>query len=320
MRELASTLKAVEHESGLAKTRQLRTVGTENIEHWDAFVSHAWEDKETFVRPLVEALGRLGVSLWYDEVSLKLGESLSGSIDRGIGKSRNGVVVVSPAFLQKKWPEAELHALMTRRIEGKLKLLPIWHNADKLDVAAFSPLLADLWALPTVGRTAQDVAIALLAEIRPDLYESMGRSQLERLATGEAFEELEKELRDLREKVSDLVCPTCEAPLVERIVARDDTDPNQMDIDVFECGYVRGGYYPQACPSDPTFPALTEYDLRCAATASGTWICWAVATTTAAKRHYLSGTDGLTAIEAKTRLIEKYNEGARPEKRVGRES
>ena len=42
-----------------------------DIEHWDAFVSHAWEDKETFVRPLVEALGRLGVSLWYDEISLK---------------------------------------------------------------------------------------------------------------------------------------------------------------------------------------------------------------------------------------------------------
>ena len=55
-----------------------------DMEHWDAFVSHAWEDKDTFVRPLVEALGLLGVSLWYDEVSLRLGDSLSGSIDRGI--------------------------------------------------------------------------------------------------------------------------------------------------------------------------------------------------------------------------------------------
>ena len=96
-----------------------------DTEHWDAFVSHASEDKQTFVRPLVEALGRLVVSLWYDEVSLKLGDSLSGSIDRGIAKSRNGIIVVSPAFLQKNWPEAELHALMTRRIEDKLKLLPI---------------------------------------------------------------------------------------------------------------------------------------------------------------------------------------------------
>jgi hypothetical protein len=57
-----------------------------DLKNWDAFVSHASEDKESFVRPLVEALGRLGVSLWYDEVSLRLGDSLSGSIDRGIAK------------------------------------------------------------------------------------------------------------------------------------------------------------------------------------------------------------------------------------------
>ena len=61
--------------------------------------------------------------------------------------------------------------------------------------------MADLVALQTAGRTAQDVALALLAEIRPDLYESRGRSQLEKLATGKAFEELEEELSELREKV-----------------------------------------------------------------------------------------------------------------------
>jgi hypothetical protein len=42
----------------------------------------------------VEALGRLGVSLWYDEVSLNIGDSLSASIDRGIARSRNGIVVI----------------------------------------------------------------------------------------------------------------------------------------------------------------------------------------------------------------------------------
>ncbi len=79
------------------------------IEHWDAFVSHAWEDKETFVRPLVEALGRLGVLAWYDEVSLKLGDSLSGSIDRGIAKSRNGIVVVSTALEVARSRTARAH-------------------------------------------------------------------------------------------------------------------------------------------------------------------------------------------------------------------
>jgi hypothetical protein len=43
---------------------------------------------------------------------------------------------VIEAFLQKKWPEAELHALNTRRIEDGLRLLPIWHNVDRLSVFA----------------------------------------------------------------------------------------------------------------------------------------------------------------------------------------
>ncbi len=287
-----------------------------DTEQWDAFVSHAGEDKETFVRPLVEALGRLGVSLWYDEVSLKLGDSLSGSIDRGIAKSHNGIIVVSPAFLGKKWPEAELHALMTRRVEDKLQLLPIWHGVGRPEVAALSPLLADLVALPTAGRTAQDVALALLAQIRPDIYEAQGRSQLERLATGEAFEELEAELSDLREKVADLLCPYCEAPLVDMVRSYDDSDPNQADIDIFECGHISGGHQPQACPHDPAFPALSDYELNCEEVRADHWICFTKPKTAAARRHRLSGKDGPTEREARNRLIEGYNRGAPPEKQI----
>lgn len=289
----------------------------EDTEHWDAFVSHASEDKETFVRPLVEALGRLGVSLWYDEVSLNLGDSLSGSIDRGIAKSQNGIVVVSPAFLQKNWPEAELRALMTRRIEDRLKLLPVWHNITRAEVAAVSPMLADLRAIRTAGRTAQDVAIALLAEIRPDLYDTMGRSELEKIATGKAFEELEDELSNLREKVSELICPSCEAPIVERIVAYDDMDPNQADIDVFECGHVSGGNSPQACPYDPDFPALSDYDVTCKPVGTGDqWMCFSKPKTATARRHDISIEVGATEREAMNRVIERYNRWAPQDRQV----
>ena len=287
-----------------------------DTEHWDAFVSHAWEDKEKLVRPLVKALSGLGVSLWYDEVSLKLGDSLSGSIDRGIAKSRNGIIVISPAFLNKNWPEAELHALMTRRIEAGLKLLPIWHNVGKEEVASFSPMLADLVALPTTDRTAQEVALGLLAEIRPDLYRAKGRSQLEKLATGTAFEELENELLDLREKVSELLCSHCEAQLVERLVSYDDRDPNQADVDSFECGRVIGGNYPQACPQDPNFPPLSEYELRCASLGTDTWLCSAIPKSQAAQRHRLHSKTGSSEREARDRLIESYNRGAPPGKQV----
>lgn len=69
---------------------------------WDAFICHASEDKESFVRPLAEELSRRGLRIWYDEFTLKVGDSLRKSIDRGLAESDYGIVVLSPNFFQKK--------------------------------------------------------------------------------------------------------------------------------------------------------------------------------------------------------------------------
>ena len=61
---------------------------------WDVFISHASEDKDSFVRPLAIALRSLEVLVWYDEFSLRLGDSLSRSIDRGLADSSHGLVVI----------------------------------------------------------------------------------------------------------------------------------------------------------------------------------------------------------------------------------
>ncbi|WP_303626640.1 hypothetical protein [Ferruginibacter sp. HRS2-29] len=37
------------------------------IKKWDAFISHASEDKDTIVRELTNVLENLGVQVWYDE-------------------------------------------------------------------------------------------------------------------------------------------------------------------------------------------------------------------------------------------------------------
>ena len=44
---------------------------------WDAFISHASEDKEKFVRPLAHKLTLMNIEVWYDEFTLKVGDSLS---------------------------------------------------------------------------------------------------------------------------------------------------------------------------------------------------------------------------------------------------
>jgi hypothetical protein len=109
---------------------------------WDVFVSHASEDKAEFVRPLAEALTNSGLSVWYDETTLKVGDSLRREIDKGLAQSRFGVVVLSHSFFSKEWPQNELDGLFTREIEGVKVILPVWHKITKKEVENYSPMLA----------------------------------------------------------------------------------------------------------------------------------------------------------------------------------
>jgi hypothetical protein len=125
---------------------------------YDAFISHASEDKNSFVRPLAEALTRLGYRVWYDEFTLRVGDSLRQSIDKGLVNSNFGIVVLSPAFLNKNWPQYELNGLTAREIEGHKVILPIWHNVSKTDVLGYSPTLADKVALNTSIDSIETIA------------------------------------------------------------------------------------------------------------------------------------------------------------------
>jgi hypothetical protein len=62
---------------------------------FDVFVSHASEDKDEIVRPLVHALRDTGLTVWFDELELKIGNSLRRKIDHGLARSRFGIVVLS---------------------------------------------------------------------------------------------------------------------------------------------------------------------------------------------------------------------------------
>lgn len=110
------------------------------------FISHASEDKEGFVRPLAEEL-RKAHSVWYDEYSLKLGDSLRASIDAGLKASDFGVVILSPAFFAKRWTNLELSALFSLESTNRKMILPVWLNVSAADVKNYSPLLADRFAV-----------------------------------------------------------------------------------------------------------------------------------------------------------------------------
>lgn len=125
---------------------------------WDIFLSHASEDKEDFARPLAHALRSKGLRVWFDEFMLKVGDSLRRSIDRGLSQARYGVVIISPAFLKKEWPQKELDGLVAREISGRKVILPVWHNLDASLLARYSSLLADRLATSSSKGLNQVVA------------------------------------------------------------------------------------------------------------------------------------------------------------------
>jgi hypothetical protein len=110
---------------------------------WDAFICHASEDKVAIVEPLAMELRGRGAKIWYDRWALQIGDSLRRKIDEGLSKSRYGIVVLSPDFFRKEWPQHELDGLVQREIDGRKVILPIWHNVTRADVMSFSVTLAD---------------------------------------------------------------------------------------------------------------------------------------------------------------------------------
>lgn len=113
----------------------------------DVFVSHASEDKD-FVDPLVQALKKARINVWYDNDFLVWGDGLRASIDRGLAKSRYGIVVFSKSFLRKKhWTEHELNGLFAKERAGRKVILPIWHKITDKELLKYSPAFADRFAM-----------------------------------------------------------------------------------------------------------------------------------------------------------------------------
>lgn len=125
---------------------------------YDAFISHATEDKDDLVRPLAGMLKEYGFRIWYDEFELEIGDSLRESIDQGLVNSRYGIVILSEKFLDKNWTKYELNSLVAKEIEGEKVILPIWHNVTKEQILKYSPMLADKLALTTESLSIHEIA------------------------------------------------------------------------------------------------------------------------------------------------------------------
>ncbi|MBC2457787.1 MULTISPECIES: TIR domain-containing protein [Bacteria] len=126
---------------------------------FDVFISHASEDKEGFVRDLATTLiNEYGFKVWYDEFSIKWGDSLRTAIDKGLTNSKFGIVVISRSFIKKGWTNYELDGLFQKEMTLGKTILPIWHDITKDEVQAFSASLSGRKALNTAMFTIQEIA------------------------------------------------------------------------------------------------------------------------------------------------------------------
>ncbi|WP_177764415.1 toll/interleukin-1 receptor domain-containing protein [Flavobacterium sp. I3-2] len=149
-----------------SKSKELNNKHETISKNYDVFVSHASEDKTSFVRPFVESLKSKGVEVWYDEFELDIGDSLRRSIENGLKKSKYGIVVLSEAFFSKEWPQRELDGLFAREVNGEKVILPIWHKISKNEVLNFSPIIADMLAINTTDFTIEEISDKIANRLR----------------------------------------------------------------------------------------------------------------------------------------------------------
>lgn len=135
----------------------------ENGETWDVFVSHASEDKEAVAEPLALELRARGLRVWLDKTELRIGDSLRRKIDYGLAHSTFGIVILSKSFFSKGWPQYELDGIIGLSVNGDQRMLPIWHEISRDEIAIQSPSLVD--------KIARNTAINTVAEIADEIAE-----------------------------------------------------------------------------------------------------------------------------------------------------
>ncbi len=165
------------------------------IREHDVFLSHAGPDKQV-AGELYEELSARGLDVWFDGAELRLGESLTRQIDRGIARSRVGVVLVTEAFLEgRQWTEREVGGLMS----GRRRVIPVLEGVSFDDLAGYSPLLADLVGLSTetegfgeiaeqIAATLRQAAAALAADGAAALSPPQTSAELQRRTLGQDAE------------------------------------------------------------------------------------------------------------------------------------
>ncbi|WP_346429455.1 toll/interleukin-1 receptor domain-containing protein [Superficieibacter sp. HKU1] len=143
-----------------------QTVETRAVEQpdlRDVFLCHAWDDRQGIAKELYDLLVAAGVKVWFSEKDLGLGVPMMRAIDKGLANSRIGLVLVTPALLDRLPKEGVADKELSALLAGN-QLVPIVHNTTYIALRNVSPLLASRTGLDT-GEDSMAVVATKIAEL-----------------------------------------------------------------------------------------------------------------------------------------------------------
>ncbi len=127
---------------------------------YDAFISHAVEDKIGVANELCERLTDAGLNIWYSGRELTIGKDLHGAIQKGLEASQYGVIVFSPTYIIKPNTLKELLFFQKR---GNDFILPVLYQITIPELATCIPDAVGRFAL-TVGPDNLDHIVKSIVE------------------------------------------------------------------------------------------------------------------------------------------------------------
>lgn len=126
---------------------------------------------------MAEELKKNGYRVWFDEFSISVGDSLRRSIDKGIGKTKFGIVILTKSFFRKGWTNYELDGLVEMNINALGSLLPIWFNVTKKEVSEYSRSLSNILSIDATNLSAAEIVRRLNSKLG-EYYYSIDKNEI----------------------------------------------------------------------------------------------------------------------------------------------
>lgn len=139
---------------------------------FDVFISHASEDKETVVEPLIRKLREHNISYWLDSEHINAVGDVPERINEGLTKSQFMVVVLSSNYLKARWAKKELSIAISWENslpEEKFVLLLVGNEKEQEENLKQAPIVLhkrrNLW--DDTGESFAQVLLVLLKRPAP---------------------------------------------------------------------------------------------------------------------------------------------------------